>query len=236
MVDALSDAFASMPPPTRLAPKMDITFGAPNVTAPDPRTGNVPSGRGRGRPPGAKNKPKEPELGRNPTQRVVIPPSRGNTTPTTPDEAEAKKAAKKERAEQYSTWIVDELNDKVLMMIIGAGVPAEAIYTAGRVPPKAQTNPHLTDFGNAIVIPADVADSWGKLFAELSYTDAGSKVTKQADNGLLTIGFAALTALFSTYRYSQQLKPVLEMIKQAQAAKLAASQERSEDGTTGTEV
>lgn len=235
MADVLGDAFASMPPPRSLVPPESVEFV---FTPPDARTGTRPpsqGGRGRGRPPGSKNRPKPPELGTNPPQRVVVPPSRGSSTPATPDEAEAKKTAKKERAEQYSTWIVEELNDKVLMMIIGAGVPAEAIYTAGRVPPKAATNPHLTEFGNAIVIPADVADSWGKLFAELSYTDAGAKVTKQQDNGLLTIGFAALTALFSTYRYSQQLKPVLDMIKQAQAAKVAAAQEQENtDGTTGS--
>ncbi len=103
------------------------------------------------------------------------------------------------------------------MLIIGAtNIPAEALYKEGKVPPKAKGNPALTDMGNAIAIPADVADSWGKLIAELTYTDAGKNLVKASENHAVTLLVAALTAAFSTFRYGQQLKPYLDMAKKVQ--------------------
>ena len=220
------DSFVSMPPPASIVPKEEPQFTvAPSQRAAiDAKTGQVK--RGRGRPPGARNKVKIPEGGINPPSKLNIPPSTRRDTAPTKDDDERKKEEKKLRAEQYSTYIAQELNDKLFMLLIGASngaIKPELLYKEGRVPPKAQGNPNLTELGNAIAIPADVADSWGKLIAELTYTDAGKNLVKAADNHSLVIIMAAVTAVFSTYRYSQTLKPYIKMIQQVQAAQKGAN-------------
>lgn len=222
------EALSSMrPPPSIVIDQSKFTLAPAAV---DSKTGQARRTT-RGRPPGSLNKPKPPDGGVNPPSRMNIPAGKQPGPSEPVDNKEATKEAKKLRAEEYSTWIAKELNDKILTMIIGAGIPAEAIYKTGTIPPKLASNPNLTDFGNTIVIPGDVADSWGKLFAELSYTDAGKGVAKAADNHMLGIAFAALTALISTYRYSQQLKPVMDVIKQAQAARSTQPPEEDNGST-----
>jgi hypothetical protein len=214
------DAMRAMLPPPSIVPKDE-----PKPFTVTPRPDAAPT-RGRGRPPGSRNRVKPVEGGVNPPQRMKIPPPRVNEPV---DQTAAKKEEKKARAEQYATFINTELNDKLFMFIIGAtGMPAEALYKEGRVPAKAQTNPALTEMGNAIAIPADVADSWGKLLAELSYTDAGKSLTKMSENHAMTVVAAAIAAAFSTFRYAQQMKPILDMLKEAQARKAKAAESNGE--------
>ena len=145
------------------------------------------------------------------------------------DKKEATKEQKKERADQYATYITTELNDKLFMLVLGAtNMPPTLLYKEGRVPPKAAGNPAYSELGNAIAIPADVADSWGKLLAELTFTDAGKGLVKATENHNLVVLMAAVTALFSTYRYAQQVKPVLEFIRSQQG--------KDSEGGNGTEA
>lgn len=214
MSDLPFDAIAPMPPPPSIIPKDEVQF---SYIPPTPTPSSTP--RRRGRPPGSKNRLKDDVSMNSPmtmnTGNKGRPRQPSSNDPI--DETRASKEEKKARAAQYSAYIVDELNDKLFMFIIGAtAIPAEAIYKNGRVPPKAQTNPNLTEFGNSIAIPADVADSWGKLLAELTYTNAGKGLLKAGSNPGTGIAIAALTALFSSYRYFQQLKPTLEIIRKAQ--------------------
>ena len=213
----MSDAFTPMGVPPRLAP-IPQPSAPPTPSKVDPLTGQPK--RGRGRPPGARNRPKPVEGGINPPQRLVTPtqqnPPRASDAV---DKKEASKEEKKARADQYATYINTELNDKLFMLIIGAtNIPASAFYKEGRVPTKAAGNPDLTEFGNSIAIPPDVADSWGKLLAEVTYTDAGKGLIKATENHNLVIVTAALTAVFSTFRYYQQLKPTLDFIRLQQKA------------------
>ena len=226
------DALRSMPAPSAIIPREEINFtiqqqeSKPQVL--DPRTGQPK--RKRGRPPGSGNRIKRPDGGINTPSRLVTPPPRNRESTSTPiDEPIAKKEEKKARAEQYATYINQELNDKLFMFIIGAtGMPAEALYKEGRIPPKAAGNPNLTELGNSIAIPADVADSWGKLLAELSYSDMGKSLTKAADNSMAGIVLAALSAAYSTFRYAQTLKPYIEMTRKAQEARSNASSSSEE--------
>lgn len=224
------EALSSMPPPPSIVPKEEFNFSfeRPTKSAVDPASGQ--QRRGRGRPPGARNKIKEPDGGVNTPMRLNSP-NRNPPKETAPvDKEVATKEQKKARAQEYSSYIADELNDKLFMLIIGTkAIPAEAIYKSGRVPPKAQTNPHLTEFGNSIAIPADVADSWGKLMAEITYTPIGKNIVKAGGSPNTGIVIAAIMAIFSTYRYAQQLKAVIDMLKQAQAA---ANSRGDNEGTT----
>lgn len=225
------DALAPMLPPDELRAIADSFEIKQKPTVIDPRTGQPR--RGRGRPPGAKNKSREPEGGTNPPARMTIPAGPRQTPSSPVDEAVTKKEEKKARAEQYASYINNELNERLFMLIIGTGAfPAEAIYKPGSVPAKAATNPNLTDFGNAIAIPSDVADSVGRLIAELTYTDAGKGIAKVGENQTIAIVVAALGAAFSCYRYSQQLKPILEQIRRVQEAQQKArEQQENNDGT-----
>lgn len=222
MTDLPIEALESMPPPKALTFTLSPTASEPaKVPTPiDPRTGQPK--RGRGRPPGSTNKVKPPNGGVNPpmTMRGGTPSKPKASDPV--DTSEATKAAKAARAAQYAGYINTELNDQLFMFLIsasGGAVKSEMLYKEGRIPAKAQSNPNLTEFGNAIAIPPDVADSWGKLLAELSYTDVGKNVTKITDNHAMGVVVAAITALYSTYRYSQQLKPILEGMRKMQEAK-----------------
>ena len=232
-----SEAMDPMPPPKAL------TFTvSPNALTPakvptpvgtiDPKTGQPK--RGRGRPPGSTKKVVTPPGGVNPpmTMRGSGPSGRQPKATDPVDDKEAIKAQKAARAEQYSTYINQELNDKLFMFLIsasGGSIKADYIYKEGKVPLKAIGNPALTDFGNAIAIPPDVADSWGKLLAELSFTDVGKNITKATDNHSMGIIMAAITAVYSTYRYSQQLKPILDGIKAANEMKKAEANGTSSD-------
>ena len=226
-----------MPPPDSIIP--DAVFKVPTRTVQpptiDPRTG-MPK-RGRGRPPGARNKPKvDPDLQHSPPMRLGPGTGAQQNPPRTPrdtdpvDSVAAKKAEKAARATEYSVWINEELNDKLFMFFLGVtGLPPEAIYVAGSVPLKAKINPNLTELGNRIAIPVDLSDSLGKIMAELSYTSAGSKAAKASDNSLLSIGGSALVALFSGYRYWQGLKPIIKQLEEAaEQRRVNESTERNE--------
>lgn len=239
MSDTMDEAFRPMPPPPTLAPPtvdQSQFVIRPEARQPtiDPKTG-LPK-RGRGRPPGSKNRPKTPDGGVNPPMTVRVPGGPRTQTGGPVDEATNKKEEKKAKAEKYSQWITQELNDKLFMTLIGmsnGAIKPEHIYKSGFVPPKVQGNPNLTDMGNAIAIPADVADSWGKLIAEVTATEGGGKVEKMAENHVLMIIIAAGSALFSTYRYTQQLKPYIAMIKAVQDAQAKAAQEQDSSGNGG---
>ena len=238
MSDLNAEALQSMPPPVGLTFKLDpAAVAAINqpiaVGTIDPRTGQPK--RAPGRPRSSTKKAVHPPGTVNPPQTM-----RGRGTPPkatdTVDVKEATKEQKKLRAEQYATYINTELNDKLFLLISGMpGSPftAAMFYVEGKVPPSVATNPNYSELGNAVAIPADVAGSWGKLLAELSYTDAGKGLAKVGDNHILTIALAALTAVYSTYRYSQQIKPLLDSIKAAQAAQAAAKE--GSNGTTSGE-
>ena len=200
--------------------------------------------RGPGRPPGARNKTKIPEGGINPPAKLILDGGRRNPPKdeTLEDAAKRekleaqKRQEKKETAERYATFINEELNDRLMMLVIGlidaktgGSAGADLIYKEGRVPPKAAGNPNLTSLGNAIAIPADVADSWGKLLAELTNTDSGKKIENTFSGGPAVILISAASALFSTYRYSQQLKPVIAFINQQQGTSVQQEQGTTED-------
>jgi hypothetical protein len=217
----MSDAEANKPmePPASIGSGFSSSVSLPSPSerpkrAPtiDPATG-LP--RGRGRPPGSKNRPRVPSGGINPPSRIN---NRGGRPPTRPplDETEEQRERKL------------EANDKLFMLILGATkMPPEMLYTAGHVPRKAQGNPDLTELGNAISIPPDLSDSWGKLYAELTETPQGAKFATATSGGQLSLVFAVLGALYSSYRYVQQLQPLFDMVKAHNEAEARAAEERA---------
>jgi len=238
MSDLNADALQSMPPPVGLTFTLDPKAVAASkqpipIGTIDPKTGQPK--RGPGRPIGSTKKAVPPSGGVNPrmTMRGSNPP-KGKATDTV-DEKEATKEQKKLRAEQYATYINTELNDKLFMLLSSmpnSPFKAENFYKENKVPPKAASNPNLSELGNAVAIPPDVADSWGKLLAELSYTGVGKSISTATDNHALSVVMAAVAAIYSTYRYSLQLKPLLDAVK---AAQVLQQQAQENNGTSTRE-
>lgn len=178
------------------------------LVVPPPSTESKGTGSGRrGRPPGSKNKPKG-------DQEVIT--GSGVRTRDEIDKEANKKAEKKAKAEEYSKYISEDINDKIfiaIVMLSGGKIDPEAFYLPGKAPEFKKSDPRLSDLGKAVAIPPDMANSWGKLLAELSYTEAGKATTKYAGTSSLAIIGAALTALLTTFQYAITIKPVVDGIK-----------------------
>jgi hypothetical protein len=126
------------------------------------------------------------------------------------------KAEKKAKAEEYAKYIMEDVNDKIfiaVVMLSGGKVDPEAFYLPGKAPEFKKSDPRLSDLGKTVAIPPDMANSWGKLLAELSMTDAGKTATKYAGTSSLAIVGAALTALLTTFQYVLTIKPVVDGLK-----------------------
>jgi hypothetical protein len=172
--------------------------------------------KSRGRPPGSRNRPRVPEGGINPPQKINIPNSARNTSSSDSESQKKELQLEKEKtAEKISSYIRNDINDKLFMALIGMSnghIKAEHLFKEGKIPAKAVTNPAYTEMGNAISIPPDVADSWGKLLAELSTTSVGKTLIKSGGSSNLNLIVTAGAVLISSYRYAMTLKPYIELI------------------------
>ena len=190
----------------------------------------------RGRPPGSKNKPKEPDY-INPSMELGTGSRSTLKEPKTREEVDNeanRKAEKKARADEYAKYISEEINDKIFMAVVLLSknqIKPEAFYLPGKAPISKQSDERLSELGNAVAIPPDMANSWGKLLAELSYTETGKTATKYAGSSNLAILGAALTAIVTTIQYVSGVKTTIDTIQQG----LAAMQEMkdNEDDTMG---
>ena len=193
---------------------------------------NAPK-RARGRPKGSLNKPKEPELGRNPPMELGTGRSslKEPNTREPVDKDANNKAEKKARAEEYAKYISEEINDKIFMAVVLLSknqIKPESFYLPGKAPISKQSDERLSELGNAVAIPPDMANSWGKLLAELSYTETGKTATKYAGSSNLAILGAALTAIVTTIQYVSSVKTTVDTIQQGLAA--MAEMKANEEG------
>jgi hypothetical protein len=190
----------------------------------------------RGRPPSV-TKPANSAIKRPAGQTVsarsrVIPPKTGSTTPPkiprpredsrTPDEILKEK---KEKAEEYSKYITEEINDKLLLGLISMGVPSHLLYQPGKAPDFQQaTDDKYTPLGAAITVSPLHADIWGRFAAEaMTSTDAGKSAATALGNskamlwlyGVLSVGCGISYArtLNETYK---KLQPLIEAYQRAQ--------------------
>jgi hypothetical protein len=207
----------------------------PRFTLVTPTKTDTPK-RPRGRPPGAKNRPKEPDLGVNPPMELGRGSSPKGPPPKstdTVDQEANKKAEKKARAEEYAKYISEDINDKIFMAVVlltKNQIKPEMFYLPGKAPAAKQSDERLSELGNAVAIPPDMASSWGKLLAELSYTQAGQSATKYAGNNNLAILGAALTAIVTTLQYVGSVKNTIEGIQQGLEEMQRIKEEQQENG------
>lgn len=184
-----------------------------------------PIKRRPGRPPGAKNKATLEANARareggttafDTGRRSLSDRKQGD--PNQPvDEDANKKAEKAARAEEYAKYISEDVNDKIFMAVVlmtKGAVKADEFYLPGKAPASKIADERLSPLGQAVAIPPDMANSWGKLLAELSYTEGGKTATKYAGSNALSILGAALTALVTTLGYVTSVKATMEGINQ----------------------
>jgi hypothetical protein len=163
--------------------------------------------RRRGRPPGSKNK--------TPLQRAAAL----NPELATAAEEEAKREAKKKRVEQIESQILNELNDQLMTLVMGAwNVPVSWLYLPGKEPSIAKVDTRFTELGNALAIPPNLAHSIGRLAAELEQTDIGSKVGGIAQNNNVGLIVAGGMTIFGVMQYAKKITDTLDKVKQMKEA------------------
>jgi hypothetical protein len=158
--------------------------------------------------------------------RPVVPPK--VTDPVDPDLN--KKAEKKARAEEYAKYITEDINDKIFLAVVMLSkgtIKADAFYLPGKAPAAKQSDDRLSELGNAVAIPPDMATAWGKLLAELSYTEPGKSATKLVGTSGLAMLGAAVTAIVTSIQYVTSVKTVVDGIQQMQ--EMMANEEESND-------
>ena len=198
-----------------------------------------PVKRRPGRPPGAKNKATLEANARareggstsfDPGARKRLRDSVEGNENQGVDKDLAKKAEKAARADEYAKYIMEDVNDKIFMAVVlmtKGGIKADQFYLPGKAPASKVADERLSPLGQAVAIPPDMANAWGKLLAELSFTEGGKTATKYAgSSGLATLG-AALTALVTSIGYVTSVKATMEGINQM----ILLQQEREANGT-----
>jgi hypothetical protein len=169
----------------------------------------------RGRPPGSPNRTAAQKL-------ADLNPDAAKAA-----EQEAKRLAKKKRAEEIEQQIYGEL------MIGSFNIPASAIYNPGKEPTVAAKDTRFTDLGQQLVIPSGLARSIGKLASELEQTETGSKVSGITQNSNAGLIVAAGMTIFGTVQYARRLNDTMEKLNpilQARKEFLAQQQQQEQNG------
>lgn len=210
---------------------------------------NVPpkaAKRGRGRPPGSKNKstlareastvsPKESDV-RTATQRMAADRARAAAAVKTPvDERtpEQKRAAYETRVEELAVSISANVNGHIAELLGAAGLPASMIYKPGREPKHVQTDSPYTDLVDRVMVPDNTVESWAKLWAQVELTDIGKRLAGSGGgSGNAGLFLAAMFSLLGTVQYAQglqqfakEMKPMMDAYKASQD--IRAEQERN---------
>jgi hypothetical protein len=190
--------------------------------------------RGRGRPPGSKNKTtlekEAASRGSGGGSRMVTPPPR---VPRVKEDDELKIKElierKKARALELEGKILTDLNDGIFQLFIMAGMPAEALFKDTTKVQAAVVNPNYTDLGNQMAISPMAAKSWARLAAELEQTGLGTKATAMAGTGNAGLIVASLMAAVTGAQYVKGITDVLGRVKQAQEAMARAQASNSDN-------
>ena len=195
--------------------------------------------RGRGRPRGSKNRTtleREQQTGipRDTPSRIVAPPSRRGTGPENKEpeiSPEERKRIKDARAGQIEKEIVGELNDNIMLLLVGLGIPGELLYKPGHIPQAVTEVSKFTQWAGNVVIGPQQARAYAHLWAEIEQTETGKKYTGKAGGGKGLLGWYALLSLGSTVQYVQGLNNFIKELKPAmeyyESMKASQQQERN---------
>jgi hypothetical protein len=225
----MSDLNADALEPARI---QDALASLPRAVAPSaPKDGDGgPPKRRPGRPPGSKNKPKDPQatanVGGGPT---VVVPGRGRPTLTekSPEEIAREKRAKlelkRDRAKKIADYLTGDFSEQMLEMLVSSTpIDPDIIFTKAAPTTKRSKNPNLTETGQRFAVPPDVAEAWGRVLAELSTSTTGGKLVESFESGNAGLVLACLIAALTTSRYIRSLKNDFKLIQSVIQAKQQA--------------
>jgi hypothetical protein len=206
------DILAGLKAPTPVSKPKEATSSTSGVTNVDPRTGEPK--RGRGRPPGSRNRPKEVESGSDTGTRVQIPQGPAPTVDKAEEEAK-KRRVKAERAKKISDYLAGDFSEQALEMLVsGTKIPANLIFTERAATVKRSTNPNLTEFGQRFAVPPDVAEAWGKVLAEFASSAQGGKIAESFESGSAGLIIACLLCFLTTARWGRSLKEDFDKVQE----------------------
>lgn len=209
--------------------------------------------RGRGRPPGSKNKatlareastvsPQTVDK-RTASQRMAADRGRASAAAAaakkTVDERtpEEKRAAYQARVEELAVSISDNVNGHIAELLGAAGIPSSMIYKEGREPKHVQRDSPYTDLVDRVMVPDNTVESWAKLWAQVELTDIGKRLAGSSGGGSGNAGLiiAGLLSVMGAFQYLQgvnqfakEMKPMMDAYKEYQKSQVR--QEATQNG------
>lgn len=176
-----------------------------------------PGRRGRGRPPGSKNKStlaREGQVGvsRSGSSRLVTPPGRSPK----PDDGltpEQRREIKQRRRDELQEKIINDGNEQIMLMLVSLGVPSSLLYKPGMAPAEVQTLSKYTQLASSVTISPIQAGLYAKFATELEQTDIGQKVTGVTGDSKMPLILYGALSLAATVQYVKGLTQFAEKIK-----------------------
>lgn len=215
-----------------------------NVTMREEVAGAKATPKPRGRPPGSRNKAKDPSTPTQPRRRGV-----GGDRPiidvkvTEPDDGlttEERHAAKLAKAEKYAVMVSETVNDNLLMILMSMGCPANFLYTEGNAPKQVVENQKYTDLAKQLTMDPKVSEFVGRFLAEMETTGIGGSVAGAVQDGkapLIIYGILSLAGIVQWGRgladAYKTIGPMLEQYKAYQAAQAAQRNQENIQQTGG---
>lgn len=147
---------------------------------------------------------------------------------------------KKERSDQIAQQITGEFNDMVLRFFVSQGVPAEALYNRGYVPPPVSRNAgRYTEAGAKIAVDDFTASMVASFVVEFESSDLGGQLVSKATGGPVGLVVKGLVAgacvvgyLNGLKQVAERLQPLIAANKQYQASKNRQDQRQQEQKPT----
>lgn len=180
--------------------------------------------------------------GRKTEPTIVTPRQPKRTTLSKPqyispeEERERKLKIKQQKAEEYEKFITETVNDYIITILVGAGVPENLLYKPGKAPKRQVVDSAYTDLANSLIFKETQAKALAAFLAELANTDNGKGITQSYTEGTLGLvvkGIGAVLAggtyLVGVNRTMKQLAPFLAAMKKGQVVR----PDESEDETNG---
>ena len=147
------------------------------------------------------------------------PPKQQYLTPE--EERERQRQLKKKKAEQYEKFIVEEVNNNILTVLIGLGVPEQVLFLPGKAPKATVVDPSYTEIANALTLKPQQARALASFTVELEGTNLGKSVVGATTNGNtalvlkgLSAAIAGSTYLFGVNKTVQRLMPFIKAMRQ----------------------
>jgi hypothetical protein len=235
-----ANGFPPLPdmPPEALAPAIkEPTLAERFAAAPPVEDVSTPVKRGRGRPPGSKNKStlaREAQEGvrQAPSQRMVTPPPKP-PKPTDELTPQQRAQAKLDRAAELSSKVADTINDNLLLLLMSMGVPEQLIYNPGMAPARVQENSKYTELAQGITLTPMQANIIGRFLAELEATDAGGKIGAVATDGKGPLIIYGVLSFAAAIQYGKTLKDTYDKLApllEAHRASLLIQQQHQDTG------